>query len=216
MEEKTFNQKLIDAMKEMGNPKKEKQAYKYKYETLEQLLEIVKPALIAEGLMLMQGVKWNENIGSFVLETGVMDASESRVLDTRPFHSCEDAQAEGSWETYMRRYGIRTAFALTGEDDDGEATKYGNKQNTVSNRGKTVSNNAPEVLMQKLNSKLKEFSALHGKTFDEAKEALMQTTVMKGVKSYDDLTEQQANAAISQLVHWIDKSAPMADEDYVF
>ena len=31
-----------------------------------------------------------------------------------------DAQACGSFETYMRRYALRSAFGLCGEDDDGQ------------------------------------------------------------------------------------------------
>ena len=124
--------RLVDAMADMVNPQKTKTAkvptksggsYQYKYESLDQVLAAVRPPLMERKIGLTQRQVWSENTGSFALETVVFDGSEEIVLDTRPMRDSPDAQASGSWETYMRRYALRSAFGLAGEDDDGAAAK---------------------------------------------------------------------------------------------
>lgn len=191
---KTFNQKLIAAMKEMDNPKKEKEGYNYKYETLEQVLGIVKPALEKQGMMLVQGVVWNESINGFVLETGVIDDSESRTLDMRPFHICDDAQAEGSWETYMRRYAIRTAFGLTGEDDDGAAT-LNSKSNA---KGRPATDKQTGMML----SLIDELATMRSQPIETVREALANVIGAQ----VPDMTSKQASEAIERLLAWKDKA----------
>lgn len=191
---KTFNQKLIAAMKEMDNPKKEKEGYNYKYETLEQVLGIVKPALEKQGMMLIQGVVWNESINGFVLETGVIDDSESRTLDMRPFHICDDAQSEGSWETYMRRYAIRTAFGLTGEDDDGAAT--------LNTKSSTKGRPASDKQMGMMLSLIDELSMMRSQPIETVREALANVIGAQ----VPDMTSKQASEAIERLLAWKDKA----------
>ena len=134
--EESLSARLIAAMADMQNPTKSKTAsiptkngnsYKYKYETLDQVLGVVRPALAEHGLALTQQQTWSENTSSYVLRTVVFDSSEERLMDERPLHDYPDAQAAGSWETYMRRYALRTAFGLAGEDDDGAATVGANR-----------------------------------------------------------------------------------------
>lgn len=227
-DDRSFNKRLMDAMAEMENPTKSKQAYNYKYETLEQVLGIVRPALLNYGLMLYQSVKWDERYNGFKLETGVFGESESRIMDERPFHTCDDAQAEGSWETYMRRYALRTAFGLTGEDDDGAATKSTNNQNHTSKRntaaqsdvfkGAKVTEMASDALMGKLDAKIAELAEIRGVEPETVKESLMKSKTMNGATDYNSLTKDQANAALCQLIAWADKAnvENLADEDYEF
>lgn len=219
--EKTFNQKLMEAMKEMENPKKEKTAkvptksgkeYTYNYETLDQVLGVVRPALANNGLMLVQGVKWNDNVNSFVIETGAMDEKEERILDVRPFHICENAQDEGSWETYTRRYALRTAFGLTGEDDDGAATLKGN-QNGGSYAKSSGSNDAfkgaketgllSEKQEKMIHAKLKSLAELRGVTKEEATQSLLEKVK---AESIDKMTKSQASESITILFTWEDKA----------
>lgn len=227
-DERTFNKRLIDAMAEMENPTKSKQAYKYKYETLEQVLGIVRPALMNNGLMLFQSVKWDERFNGFKLETGVFGESESRIMDERPFHTCDDAQAEGSWETYMRRYALRTAFGLTGEDDDGAATKGAGNQNPTAKRntasqndvfkGAKVTEMASDALMDRVDAKIAELAELRGVSPEKVEESLMKSKAMKDAKDYSDLTKDQANTALCQLIAWAEKanSEMLADDDFEF
>lgn len=162
-EPQTFSERLIAAMADMENPTKAKKAtvptknggqYSYNYETLDQVLAVVRPALTKHGLALTQQQAWSENTSSYVLRTIVFDAKEERLMDERPLRDCPDAQQAGSWETYMRRYALRTAFGLTGEDDDGAATvgrsaaAYGSsgtqtrKQSNQPNHGREVAPDA--------------------------------------------------------------------------
>lgn len=127
----SFDERLIAAMAEMANPTKSSTAtvptksgkYTYKYETLDQVLAAVRPPLLSHGIGLTQKQVWDEVTQQYVLQTIVFDAENQRILDQRPILPFADAQACGSWETYMRRYALRTAFGLAGEDDDGKAAK---------------------------------------------------------------------------------------------
>jgi hypothetical protein len=130
----TIRARLMAAMAEMDNPKKSETVtvpakgggkYSYRYETLEQLLEIVRPALMAHGLGLTQGVRRID--GTWSLVTSVFDGEDSLALDERPMRDFPGAQDAGSWETYMRRYALRSAFGLCGEDDDGAAAQRASK-----------------------------------------------------------------------------------------
>lgn len=128
MEDKSLRERLMLAMETMENPTKDKTAkvgtkYTYKYETLDQMLGIIRPALKEQGIGLTQCSSWSEQTGCFVLTTKVFDDTDEIVMDVRPMLSTTDAQASGSWETYMRRYALRSAFGLCGEDDDGASTK---------------------------------------------------------------------------------------------
>lgn len=220
----SFNQKLMTAMKQMENPTKSKKAtvptksgkeYSYNYESLDQVLEVVRPALAENGLMLVQGIRWHEQSAGYVLETGAMDENETRILDTRPMPQCDDAQAEGSWETYKRRYALRTAFGLAAEDDDGAATLSNPPRG---NFDKPMSDKQQGMLM----SLISEFADLRGKTNEEVIDALMATKAMDGA-IFESLTSKQASEAIKQMIVWKEKAentvqedAELADTDYEF
>lgn len=121
--------RLIEAMGEMTNPAKSNKAtvptksgktYTYNYESLDQVLAAIRPPLVAHDIGLTQPMDWNEVTGCWVLRTVVFDAEERLELDVRPVYPTADAQTSGSFETYMRRYALRSAFGLCGEDDDGQ------------------------------------------------------------------------------------------------
>ena len=131
MAEPTFNAKLLAAMQEMSNPKKDTNAYKYKYAQLDQVLDIVRPALQAHGM----DIRWQQTQVStayldpkdgeikertiFVQNLYVFDANEERLMDSRPIDFTAPIQDRGKEETYLRRYALQSVFALAAEDDDG-------------------------------------------------------------------------------------------------
>lgn len=235
-DERSFNKRLMDAMAEMENPTKGKTAkvptknggsYQYNYESLDQVLEIVDPALANNGLRQRQRQGWHEGCNSFVLETIVFDDTEERIMDTRPIKPQADAQKDGSYETYMRRYALKTVFGLAGEDDDGAATKSTNTQNPTPKRntaaqsdvfkGAKVTEMASDGIMAKLDAKVDQLAELKGKTAEEVRNALMDSKTMKGA-DYSSLTAQQANAALCLLVKWLGdaNASNLADDDYEF
>lgn len=127
-----FAKRLVAAMNDMANPKKDKTAtvptksggkYTYKYTQLDDVLAAVRPPLLAQGILLLQGVTESER-----LVCSVTDGETTVVLDTRPFRPTGDPQSQGSYETYMRRYQLLTAFGLAGEDDDANATVQQQRQ----------------------------------------------------------------------------------------
>lgn len=131
----TMRAKLRDAMADMVNPTKSKTAsvptksgksYQYQYTTLAEVLGIVRPALQEHGLGLRQSIGFTE--AGLTLRTEVFDEDADMTLDERPVYENRDPQGFGSYETYMRRYSLLTAFGLAADDDDGQAAVKSNYQ----------------------------------------------------------------------------------------
>lgn len=120
-------QKLREALQSMRNPKKDQTAnagkFSYKYASLDAVLEIVKTALAEHELGLRQGIRKRDD--DWVLETCVFgDDGAWYIMDERPIFVSPAPQDQGSYETYMRRYALLTAFGLAGEDDtDGKGAQ---------------------------------------------------------------------------------------------
>ena len=211
-EELTLRGKLVKAMGEMQNPTKSKTAevptkkgtYTYNYESLDQVLEAIRPALTNNGIGLTQGLKYDAISDKYILETIVFDERESMTLDTRPMRSYDRAQEMGSWETYMRRYALRAAFGLTGEDDDGAAASNAKPYGDVM-KGAKVTEMASDKQMNMIYAKLNELADLRGVSKDDAEAALIASKTMNGA-DMDNLTKQQASNAITLLVDWIAKA----------
>lgn len=117
--------RFIAAQADMENPVKTKAvragAKSYSYEVLPDVLEIVKTALHAHGLALIQAVGPSD-VG-WTLRTGVADDQGPLWLDERPLEFPADDHVAASKQTYAKRYAIKTVFGLAGldEDDDGQA-----------------------------------------------------------------------------------------------
>ena len=144
--------KLMEAVKAMGNPKKDKTAtvehkgggsHSYTYTQLDSVLAEVAPALAAQGLALSQGVRRSID-GALVFETAVYDGTGELVLDARPYREYTDPQQQGSWETYNRRYALLAVFGLAAEDDDGAAAKGAERQPSATNRANDPKGGQPE------------------------------------------------------------------------
>lgn len=153
MSEKTFNAKLRAALAEMPNPAKDNKAvvptksgktYTYNYEDLASLTALIKPILSEHELGFYQESYYCPDRQSYILRTHVFDDSEDRIKDERPLQFGSDAQAAGSYETYMRRYALKTVFGIAGDDDDGEATTHSEKPQTARNQQKSTDTPKPE------------------------------------------------------------------------
>ena len=135
----TMRTKLREAMADMVNPTKTKTAnvgkYQYQYTTLADVLGIVRPALQEHGLGLRQSIGFAE--AGLTLRTEVFDEDVDMTLDERPVYENKDPQGFGSYETYMRRYSLLTAFGLAADDDDGQAAVKSNYQPRPARREQT-------------------------------------------------------------------------------
>ena len=123
MTDKTMHEAFIEAYAEMTNPKKNASnpAFKSKYANLEELLNVTRPVLTAEGFAIVQEPVSDEGcIGvrtRLIFKTGEsLDFGSYAVpLDKH------NAQGAGSAITYARRYALAAIFGLAQEDDDGNA-----------------------------------------------------------------------------------------------
>lgn len=114
---------FMTAYADMTHPKKNafNGGFKNKYANLEELINVTRPHLVANGLALVQQPVNGE--GTIGVHTKLLHTS-GESLDfgayTVPLAK-HDAQGAGSAITYCRRYAIAAIFGLVQEDDDGNA-----------------------------------------------------------------------------------------------
>ena len=94
--------------------------FKSKYATLDNVVDAVKPPLLKQGIVVVQGVQDAEN--GVAVETMLLHSSGQWISSTlRLPASKEDAQGYGSAISYGRRYGLMAICGVPAEDDDGNA-----------------------------------------------------------------------------------------------
>lgn len=103
-------------------------AFRSKYATLDAIMEMVRPALAAHGLAVVQGVTHpetdaNGKLVGIMVSTRVVHTSGEWLASVVPVPVAKaDAHGLGSALSYGRRYGVSALLALsTDEDDDGNA-----------------------------------------------------------------------------------------------
>jgi hypothetical protein len=97
-------------------------SFSYGYADLGSIVKRTRTALAEHGLVLLQPIVGHEQglAVHTVIEHG--PTNERYDFGLLPFPQGRDAQATGSWITYMRRYALLAALGMaTGEDDDGAA-----------------------------------------------------------------------------------------------
>jgi hypothetical protein len=95
--------------------------FRNKYADLGASLDVVEPALQAQGILMMQGPGGDGETVS--VETMLVHESGEFIrslLSMKPAKQ-NNPQDAGSAITYMRRYSLQGLFALAAEDDDGNA-----------------------------------------------------------------------------------------------
>lgn len=180
----TYTMRFGRALAAMENPVKDTDAHKYKYATLDQVQGIVKPALFEQGLVLLQTVVYED--GSHFLVTSVIDTitGETHTYDTRLVYIGQNAQTNGSFETYSRRYALLTVFGLAPEDDDGAATAKGRKP-----RAEKPASSPVEVAKGRLWHDVTVHAEKAGiDAKDEYRRLMVQAQNMQGCSNMDDLT----------------------------
>lgn len=84
-----------------------------KYFDVNQLIEAVRPALIAEDLLLLQPIE-NGAVGTRIVDVDSGDSVEAFL----PLPDLSDPQKIGSCVTYYRRYTLQSLLGIEAEDDD--------------------------------------------------------------------------------------------------
>ena len=120
---------MLAATTQIGHGvKKSSQGHGYRYADLASLLDLVRPALEAHGLVLVSSQPaadivvtrcYHATSGEWVEVTACVSADGESSRKGGP----QGAQAAGSAYTYGRRYSIMALLNIAGEDDDGAATR---------------------------------------------------------------------------------------------
>ena len=190
---------LAEAQAEMPNPKKEREGQKgyqkYKYATLDKVLDIVKAPLNARGIFITQPTGMTDD-GRMRVQTVVFRDGAQMVLDTKPFEYDSDPQEFGKRETYARRYSLLTAFGLAGEDDtDGDTgpkkAPGASARAATKATGKDKPETSPEERRKKMLAKCAQLAA---KCIENGVSAGTTDTYMVStfnVQTMNDLTDEQ-------------------------
>lgn len=109
-----FTERLILAQQAIGTIRRDAVNPRFgsRYATLDAIIEQVRPALAANGLLLTQHVHADH------VETRIADHDAEVVSRVPVCADLHDAQRYGAALTYARRYGIATLLCLATDDDD--------------------------------------------------------------------------------------------------
>lgn len=121
--------KLLAFQKEIGAIPKDSENpfFKSKYADINTYIEVVKPILSKNGLVILQPLSCIEN--KTALLTILIDSETGEKLDLlTALPENADPQKMGAIITYFRRYAIQSMLCLQAEDDDGNAAS-GNHTN---------------------------------------------------------------------------------------
>jgi hypothetical protein len=118
--ERTLFDRLLSAQKKIGVIAKDKvnPYFDSKYTDINALIEMVKPILNEEGLLILQPLS-NVN-GRPAITTIIMHGTE-RIESTFTIPDIDNPQKVGGAVTYGRRYMLMSLLCMEAEDDDGNA-----------------------------------------------------------------------------------------------
>ena len=116
MENKTIYSKLLEVSKEIDPISKDSKNpfFKSSYFDINKLIEVVRPVLSKNGLVLLQPISEGKQY-SIIIDADSGDQIESSL----DLPKIQDAQKLGSAITYFRRYTLQSLLGLQAEDDDG-------------------------------------------------------------------------------------------------
>ena len=134
---KTIHEALVAVCGEVENVKRDTQGQvgnsKYKYATIDAVLEITQPLLKTNGLALVQYVEGDSMVAVLYHESG-----QSLPMGSYNLGTFVDSQKRGSAITYARRYQLCSIFGIAQEDDDGAEASKPAKSNPPTNGAKTA------------------------------------------------------------------------------
>lgn len=159
--------------------------FRSKFVDLGAAMEVILPALNAEGLSLVQETSYDDQIG-WILNTTIFHEDGSYIgPSVYPILAANltDPQKFGAGLTYARRYSAMAIVGAAPEDDDG---------NTATASSAKVK---PKTAKQKLGPMLKAAGINSASMFREQS----QTVLGKGVENFADLTEADAKKWLGTL-----------------
>jgi len=126
---------LAEAQKEITSPPRNREVevfskrtnskYKFRYATLDAIIEHVRPALTKNGLWFVQTLANGD--GKYRLVTTLTHASGQWVSGETPILAeSADNQAFGSALTYMKRYALSALLGIAADEDDDANEADGN------------------------------------------------------------------------------------------
>jgi ERF superfamily len=120
--------------------------FKSKYATLDEILEAIAPALLANNLLLIQPTIVKDNLT--VLKTILIHAESGEQLESElTIPAIADPQKLGAAMTYYRRFSICSLLAIApDDDDDGTTTKATATVKTTSTLPKAVASSGDDRL----------------------------------------------------------------------
>ena len=110
----------VTVMKKAGG------SYKFRYATLDSIIDHVRPHLTANGLWFVQTLENGD--GKYRLVTTLLHASGQSIRSETPIllEKEVDNQVFGSALTYMRRYALTALLGIAADEDDDANTADGN------------------------------------------------------------------------------------------
>lgn len=114
---------MIEAAPEIKAIAKSKQAYEYKYATLDSLIDMLRTVLPKHGLWFIQTAA-NASNDALLLSTRVIHTSGEYIEESIYFDKTDltkgkpnDTQKIGAAITYFRRYSLAAIFAIASDED---------------------------------------------------------------------------------------------------
>ena len=117
---------FAEAQAVLSNPKKDCQGHRYKYSSLDQIINILRNVLPTYGLGYTQNLQHVEDDGGqpmVAVETIVFHKSGQQLqpsyftMPVEEGRGLSQAQSYGATITYARRYALSAVFCLASEDD---------------------------------------------------------------------------------------------------
>lgn len=170
-------------------------AYSYKYADLGSVLDAVRDALLANGLLLTQPPSIEAG-GVTVVSTVLTHAESGESIAARLIVPQDvKAQELGSWITYARRYTLCGLLCIVAEDDDdgAAATK---ETKTRKAPEKSAKPDAPPDFVSKVWATCR---SLVGGNPEKARGLLEWLTEKHGVKASKDLDPAQLETYLNEL-----------------
>ena len=115
-----FNQAFAEMQSEIGTVTKSKQGHNYKYATLEDIVDIVRPVLQSFGFAVSFSVDTSSKVSvtCTLMHKGGHSISTTMLLDVDKSGSKNAVQALGSSVSYGKRYTLSSLLNIATRDDD--------------------------------------------------------------------------------------------------